>query len=117
MRGKKILECKIFGRVSSWGNPPHEEIWKSNLEEQLSRMKPQEPSNVQKFSIKIDFYINKDRIEKGNDLDNLAKPVLDSLIKTGFISDDSLVYHLELSKRPITERNEYISICIWEWLC
>jgi len=51
MRGKKILECKIFGRISSWGNPPHEEIWKSNLEEQLSRMKPQEPAHVQKFSV------------------------------------------------------------------
>lgn len=115
MRTKRIIGCEVKGRASVWANPPYEQEWKSKLEQRLREVKPLGYVPPQRFSIKIDFYIGRSRIEKGNDLDNLAKPVLDTLVKVGFIPDDPKVYNLELTKH-ITAEEESATIDMWEWL-
>ena len=62
--------------------------------------------------------MNGDRlVNKKNDLDNLSKPVLDSLKRSGLIVDDSDIFHLEASKFPTNSEEEvHISIKEWNWI-
>jgi len=39
-------------------------------------------------------------------LDNLTKPVLDSLKRIGLIEDDAFIYHLDVAKFPTNDEEE-----------
>lgn len=51
---------------------------------------------------------------RGNDLDNLTKPILDALKRSGIIYDDDQIYQLEVSKFP-TRGEEGVEIIIKDW--
>jgi Holliday junction resolvase RusA-like endonuclease len=62
----------------------------------------QEP--IEKASVTLDFFLTPTRFmrqgkQPRNDLDNLAKPVLDSLVELGMFLDDSGILDLSLRKR------------------
>jgi Holliday junction resolvase RusA-like endonuclease len=76
--------------------------FKNNLEEIFNQVqKPDEPIEVP----------CKTRIEVGTykDLDNIVKPVHDTLQKIGFIKNDSLIHQTLIKKIPIKRGGE-------EWL-
>ena len=52
-----------------------------------------------KYSVKVEFFMS-DRRLSVNDLDNLCKPVLDSLTAAG-VFDDREVYNLDLTKKGL----------------
>ncbi len=60
-----------------------------------------------KLRIYLKFWITKNRLQnRKNDLDNLTKPVLDSLKRIGLIEDDAYIFHLEVEKFPTTGEEE-----------
>ena len=73
--------------------------------------------------MEIIFYLKKDRLER-NDLDNLAKPVLDTICKIRYAKkkkligaifdyDDDKVFQLILEKKPTKDKEKAI-IKIWK---
>ena len=60
-----------------------------------------------KLWVSLKFWISEERLQnKKNDLDNLTKPVLDSMKRIGLIVDDAYIYHLEVSKFPTNHEEE-----------
>jgi len=49
-----------------------------------------------------------------NDLDNLVKPILDTMKKIKLIEDDSDVFHLEVTKFP-TDGEEGVHVRVRDW--
>ena len=41
-----------------------------------------------------------------HDLDNLVKPILDSMKKIGMITDDAEIFHLDVTKFPTMEKKK-----------
>lgn len=72
-----ILE--IIGRPSPWANQPHEGIWRKQIAEQARAtvLGPFDES-VKPVRVVVEFRMLPSR---GGDLDNLAKPVLDTLFR------------------------------------
>ena len=61
----------------------------------------------QKLHISLKFWLAKDRLQnRKNDLDNLTKPVLDSMKRIGLIEDDSFIYRLDVSKYSTSAEEE-----------
>ena len=89
VRGMKLLDCQVSGRVSTWANPPHEKEWKNLIRNKLIEKLPS--VRYEKVSLKIDFYIYKDRIAqfRKNDIDNIAKPVIEVFVEIDMIRDDT----------------------------
>lgn len=44
------------------------------------------------------------------DVDNIAKPLLDLLVKTGYLKDDSLIYKLDIEKFKVKRDEEKVII-------
>ena len=65
-------------------------------------------------SVRLEFYISKEGLTKGNDVDNLAKPVLDALKAAAAIIDDPFVFNLDVTKFPAIDY-EKVHIELWEW--
>ena len=63
------------------------------------------------------FWIFKNRLggASKNDVDNLVKPVLDSMKKIALIQDDAFVYQLQVTKYP-TSGEEQLVMIIREWI-
>jgi Holliday junction resolvase RusA-like endonuclease len=116
-------------RPIPWGSK--EWNWRKALAEQARQVidpdKLAKVSKTSQFTVKMIFRMSRDSVKKA-DLDNLAKPVLDTLFKpyypqvkdpslTGaiFDLDDSQVYRLELEKRTDANGEEGIDIIVaWE---
>ena len=71
--------------------------------------------NKQKISVELKFWISESRLRsQRNDLDNLVKPILDSMKKIGMITDDAEIFHLDVTKFP-TMGEEEIKLVVKEW--
>ena len=70
---------------------------------------------IVKSTIKLDFALLLERFmrqggSKKNDLDNLAKPVLDSLVDIKVLEDDTGVLNLTLRKRKSKKEGVRITV-------
>ena len=90
------------------------EKWRDSMDRTLASLHFQKIHD-KKLQVSLKFWISKERLQnRKNDLDNLTKPVLDSMKRMGVIEDDSFIYHLELSKFP-TSGEEEVQLEIKEW--
>lgn len=98
---KWIIDKFVEGKPVTFGNAQTEKPWKDLLKDQLRDLvhEPLEQANVM-----LDFFLMPTRfIRQGNqfrnDLDNLAKPVLDSMVELNIFVNDSYILDLSLRKR------------------
>ena len=101
MEKKEIIDIFVEGRpITSAGEQP-EQDWKNTIKNAFSEV---EMEPIDKSVVKLDFALSLERfMRRGrsvkNDLDNLAKPVLDVLVQVGVFTDDSGILDLTLRKR------------------
>ena len=113
MIGKEIIKIVIPGHIST--NASNEiKGWRETLQNSLHLL-PCVRVSDKKVAVKIAFWLNGNRLYgRKNDVDNLTKPVLDSMQKVEYINDDSNVSSLQVSKHP-TDGEECSEIIVYEW--
>lgn len=80
--------------------------WGDSMDRSLASLHFQK-IHGRRLRISLKFWISKNRLQnRKNDLDNLTKPVLDSLKRIGLIEDDAFIFHLEVAKFPTNEEEE-----------
>ncbi len=113
MKANTILLTNIRGEIMTNSNKEKIRKWRDSMERNLASLHFQK-IHGKKLGIFLKFWISKHRLQnRKNDLDNLTKPVLDSIKRIGLIEDDAYIYHLEASKFP-TNGEEEIQIKIRE---
>ena len=114
MNGNTLVETSIQGHISTNSNKEFVAKWRGNIERSLGSLDLYFYSN-QKISVELKFWISEKRLVKQrNDLDNLVKPVFDSMKKIGMITDDAEIFHLDVTKFP-TSGEEEIQMIVKEW--
>ena len=114
MNGNTLVETSIQGHISTNSNKEFVAKWRGNIERSLGSLDLYFCSN-QKISVELKFWISEKRLVKQrNDLDNLVKPVFDSMKKIGMIIDDAEIFHLDVTKYP-TNGEEEIKMIVKEW--
>ena len=112
----QLFKIGISGCISTNSNKELLSTWKESLDLRL-RSTPLLFFQGRKISVKLIFWINDSRLgNRRNDIDNLTKPVLDSLTRSGIIIDDSDIFHLEATKFP-TSGEEEVQIMVRGWNC
>ena len=101
MEKKEIVDIFVEGRPVTFAGEQPEQDWKNTIKNAFSEV-GMEP--IDKSVVKLDFALSLERfMRRGrsvkNDLDNLAKPVLDVLVQVGVFTDDSGILDLTLRKR------------------
>ena len=105
MEKKEIIDIFVEGRPVTFAGGQPEQDWKNTIKNTIlpiwSELK-MEP--IDKSIVKLDFALLLERFmrrggSKKNDLDNLAKTILDTLVAIGVLRDDSGVLDLTLRKR------------------
>jgi len=87
--------------------------WRDSLDRTLASLHFQK-IHRKKLRISLKFWIRSNRLQnRRNDLDNLTKPVLDSMKRIGMIEDDAFIFHLDVSKFP-TNGEEELQLIIRE---
>jgi len=110
MKTNAILFTKIQGEITTNSNKQKIVKWRDSMDRSLASLHFQK-IHGEKLRISLKFWISKERLQnRKNDLDNLTKPVLDSMKRIGLIEDDAFIYHLEVSKFPTNEEEE---VQIW----
>jgi len=106
MRTDAILFTKIQGEITTNSNKHKIGKWRNSMDRSLASLHFQK-IHGRRLSISLKFWISKERLQnRKNDLDNLTKPVLDSMKRIGLIEDDAFIFHLEVSKFPTNEEEE-----------
>ena len=115
MNGESLLELTIRGRVSTNSNREEINNWRHNLERHFASFLSRRVDQ-RKISVEVKIWLTSDRLghSKRNDLDNLVKPILDSMKKMRLIEDDSDIFHLTITKFP-TSGEEEVNIKVREW--
>jgi len=114
MNGITLLETNIQGHICTNCNREIVAKWRGNVERSLSSLELTF-FNKQKISVELKFWISEARLRsQRNDLDNLVKPILDSMKKIGMITDDAEIFHLDVTKFP-TMGEEEIKLVVKEW--
>jgi Holliday junction resolvase RusA-like endonuclease len=114
MKGSILLETNIQGHICTNCNRETVTKWRGNVERTLGSLQPSF-FNRQKISVELKFWISQARLRsQRNDLDNLVKPILDSMKKIGMITDDAEIFHLDVTKFPTTSEEE-IRLVVKEW--
>ena len=114
MKGKSLLSTHVQGEISTNSNKQKIGKWRDSMDRTLASLHFQKTHGM-KLKITLKFWISKERLQnRKNDLDNLTKPVLDSLKRIGIIDDDAFIYHLEVAKFP-TYGEEEVHIVIKKW--
>ena len=109
-----ILLTKIQGEITTNSNKEKIGKWRDSMDRSLASLHFQKIYS-KKLHVSLKFWISKERLHnRKNDLDNLTKPVLDSMKRIGMIEDDAFIYHLEVSKFP-TNGEEEVQLMIKEW--
>jgi len=111
MRSRPLFEISINGHVSTNSGKEMIKNWRHVLERHFASLHCS--NERRKLSVILQFWIAPDRIYRmqRNDLDNLSKPVLDAMKRTGVIHDDAEIFHLESTKFPTSgEEGVYIVI-------
>ena len=108
-----LYEEEIVGEIST-KNSSKSKKWSDMLKQRLQHA----PSLHDRFlSVEIQAWINTNRIQarNRNDVDNIAKLVLDEINQSNIINDDYMIRHLEVSKFE-TNAEESMIIRVREWL-
>lgn len=78
----KVEKIIIYGEPSPWANENREENWRREIAQQLDlRNIKVDYKEDSEFEVKIKFLLRSDTFKK-SDLDNLAKPIIDTIFKT-----------------------------------
>lgn len=106
------INFEVKGEPVGYSNGEKEKRWRKDIytecENNIKTGKFKRIDKEIKLKVEIAFYLTKERLLKNNDLDNLSKPVLDTICKvksknypTGalFTFDDDNVVELILHKR------------------
>ena len=124
---EKDFKIDIFveGKPVTFGGSQPEQIWKQDISKVIHDMEwEHDPSEVCPYGeskVILDFALNDERVtgtreNPRNDLDNLAKPVLDVLCSNSplgdfpIIEDDSMILDLNLTKRASSKEGVRIRI-------
>ena len=114
MIGITLLDTNIQGYICTNCNREIVAKWRGNVERSLGSLELTF-FNKQKISVELKFWISEDRLRsQRNDLDNLVKPILDSMKKIGMITDDAEIFHLDVTKFPTMGEVE-IKLVVKEW--
>jgi len=114
MKTNTLLSTHISGEIMTNSNREKIAKWRDSMDRTLASLHFQKILG-KKLRVYLKFWISKERLQnRKNDLDNLSKPVLDSMKRMGLIIDDSYIYHLEVSKFP-TSGEEEVQVEIKEW--
>ncbi len=114
MKGDTLLDTNIQGHISTNSNREVISKWRNNVERSLGSLDISFVSR-QKISVELKFWLSEYRLRtRRNDLDNLAKPILDSMKQIGMIRDDAEIFHLDITKFPTTGEEE-IRLVVKEW--
>lgn len=99
MKSRPIFEISVNGHVSTNSGKETIKNWRRVLERHFASLH-YSTCEKRKLSVVLQFWIAPDRIYRmqRNDLDNLSKPVLDAMKRTGIIHDDAEIFHLESTK-------------------
>lgn len=116
MENKAIISKFVEGKPVTFGNSATEKPWKDTIKNSFNAW-TLEP--LEKSIVRLDFSLNPERFmrqgkQPRNDLDNLAKPVLDALVEIGIFEDDSGILDLTLRKRK--SNVEGVTIQIYPFL-
>lgn len=115
MNGKPLFELTVSGQVSTNSNRETIHTWREVLERFFASL---HLTHIQKrtISVELKFFLAPRRIYgmQKNDLDNLAKPVLDAMKRIGIIHDDADVFRLEVTKFP-TNGEEGVYVRVRDW--
>ena len=80
--------------------------WRDSMDRSLASLHFQKIHGT-RLRISLKFWISKNRLQnRKNNLDNLTKPVLDSMKRIGLIEDDAFIFYLEVAKFPTNEEEE-----------
>ena len=114
MRGTKLFEVSINGHIATKSFQKNTE-WNDRLETKFSNL--DSFPLVRKIAIDAKFWISSKRFRESGalDLDNLIKPVLDTMTKNNVIDDDASIFDLSITKFP-TDGEQILNIIGWEWL-
>lgn len=114
MKGNPLLSTNIQGEITTNANKEKIGKWRDSMDRTLASLHFQK-IHGKKLQISLKFWISKNRLQnRKNDLDNLTKPVLDSLKRIGMIEDDAYIFHLEVEKFPTYGEEEVqIQISLW----
>ena len=112
MEKKEIIDIFVEGRPVTFAGEQPEQDWKNTIKNAFSEV---EMEPIVKSTIKLDFALLLERFmrqggSKKNDLDNLAKPVLDSLVDIKVLEDDTGVLNLTLRKRKSKKEGVRITV-------
>ena len=124
---EKDFKIDIFveGKPVTFGGSQPEQIWKQDISKAIRDMKwkndPAEVCPYGESKVILDFALTTERFmgtreNRKNDLDNLAKPVLDVLCSNSplgdfpIIEDDSMILDLNLTKRASSKEGVRIRI-------
>jgi len=111
MKGESLLSTHIQGEIATNSNKEKIGKWRDSMDRTLASLHFQK-IHGKKLRISLKFWITRSRLQnRKNDLDNLSKPVLDSLKRIGLIEDDAYIFHLEITKFP-TYGEEEVQIII-----
>ena len=114
MKGSILVETSVQGHICTNSNKEFVGKWRGNVERSLGSLNLSFFSR-QKLSVELKFWISEKRlVTQRNDLDNLVKPVFDSMKKIGMIIDDAEIFHLDVTKFP-TNGEEEIRLVVKEW--
>jgi len=115
MNGEPLLELTIRGNVSTNSNRDEIHKWRENLERHFASFLSSRVDK-RKISIEVKIWLSSSRLgfSRRNDLDNLVKPILDTMKKMRLIEDDSDVFHLSITKYP-TNAEEEVHVKVMDW--
>jgi Holliday junction resolvase RusA-like endonuclease len=116
MNGKPLFDLMVSGEVSTNSNRTTIHTWREALERFFASLHLA-PIQRRKISVELKFFLAPKRIYgmQKNDLDNLAKPVLDAMKRIEIIRDDADIFRLEVTKFPTNgEEGVYVRVRDWD---
>ena len=122
MRGEKLVDAWVEHAIYTYYEPEWEKLIQKAVWKEL-KVKEQLDENL---SVRLEFFLTKNRYESRLDLDNMIKTVIDSLNadeheeRTEYpIYDDSWVMNIEATKIASEEKDNFhkekTHIEIWKW--
>ena len=114
MNGNPLFDLMVPGQVCTNSNKETIHSWRQVLERFFASL---HLVHIQrrKISVELKFFLAPRRIYgiQKNDLDNLAKPVLDAMKRIGIIQDDADIFRLEVTKLPSSAEGVHVLVRDW----
>lgn len=100
---KRFISCRpvTFGSGHKDPSSPYSQF-KTKIKESLKGV---DFSGFKKVSVSFSVYIAKERVKRGNDLDNFAKPVIDALDEVGIIKNEGQVFSIYMKKVIVSDKS------------